>query len=72
MGESTMLVGAVVANKVNEIRSKVSVSTAGTDDESLKELSGFLMQIVGRVAVEVVTRDNGGLCNQMGWVHKQR
>jgi hypothetical protein len=53
-----MLVGSVVANKVNEVRSKASVSTAGTDDEFLKELSGFLMQIAGGVAIEVVTRDN--------------
>jgi hypothetical protein len=53
-----MLVGSVVANKVDEVRSKASVSTAGTDDEFLKELSGFLIQIAGRVAVEVATRNN--------------
>jgi hypothetical protein len=53
-----MFVGPVVANKVNEARSKVSVSAAGIDDESLKEFSGFLMQTAGRVAVEVVSRVN--------------
>jgi hypothetical protein len=42
-----MVVGSVVANKVDEVRSKASVSTAGTDDESLEELGGFLIQIAG-------------------------